>query len=206
MIFSALVDADYLDTEKHFNQGKAETRAHQPNLEALWERFQARHHRVAQGASGPVNQVRAEVYHSCLSAAERPTGIFRLTVPTGGGKTLSAMGFALSHAAKHGLRRIIAATPFMSITQQTAATYREFLEEDPNGEPSVVLEHHSMADLNEDEEYEGTHIWQKLAAENWDAPVVVTTTVQLFNSLLDPNWLGVGSAAWRYVHFTLALV
>ena len=183
MIFSALVDADYLDTERHFNQGKAETRAHQPNLEPLWERFQARHHRVAQGASGPVNQVRSEVYRSCLTAAERPTGIFRLTVPTGGGKTLSAMGFALSHAAKHGLKRIIAATPFMSITQQTAATYREFLEEDPDGEPSVVLEHHSMADLNEDEEYEGNHIWQKLAAENWDAPVVVTTTVQLFNSL-----------------------
>ena len=183
MIFSTLVDADYLDTERHFNQGKAETRAHQPNLETLWERFQARHYRVAPGASESVNQVRSEVYRSCLSAAGRPTGIFRLTVPTGGGKTLSAMGFALSHTAKHGLKRIIAATPFMSITQQTAATYREFLERDPNEEPSVVLEHHSMADLNEDEEYEGNQIWQKLAAENWDAPVVVTTTVQLFNSL-----------------------
>ena len=183
MIFSALVDADYLDTEQHFNPGRPETRASHPTVEQLWERFQIRHREATRGASGPVNQVRSEVYDSCLAAAERTTGIFRLTVPTGGGKTLSAMGFALKHATRHGLKRVIAATPFMSITQQTAAAYREFLEDEPNGGPSVVLEHHSMADLNEDEEYEGNDIWQKLAAENWDAPVVVTTTVQLFNSL-----------------------
>ena len=151
MIFSALVDADYLDTEQHFNPGRPETRASHPTVEQLWERFQIRHREATRGASGPVNQVRSEVYDSCLAAAERTTGIFRLTVPTGGGKTLSAMGFALKHATRHGLKRVIAATPFMSITQQTAAAYREFLEDEPNGGPSVVLEHHSMADLNEDE-------------------------------------------------------
>ena len=186
MVFSALVDADFLDTERHFKPGRAVLRSTDPDMAQLWIRFQTRHGENVRGASGPVNAVRSEVYDACLAAAERPPGVFRLTVPTGGGKTLSALGFALRHASAHGLRRIIAATPFMSITQQTAEVCRESLEPDANAEPSVVLEHHSMADMNdmnEDEEYERGQVWSRLAAENWDAPVIVTTTVQLFHSL-----------------------
>ena len=183
MVFSALVDADFLDTERHFNPGRAAVRSSEPDMAQLWERFQPRHRESVRGASGTVNAVRSEVYDACLAAAERPPGVFRLTVPTGGGKTLSALGFALRHASAHGLRRIVTATPFMSITQQTAEVYREFLEQDANTEPSVVLEHHSMADMNEDGEYDRGQVWSRLAAENWDAPVVVTTTVQLFHSL-----------------------
>ena len=154
MVFSALVDADFLDTERHFNPGRTALRSSEPDMAQLWDRFQTRHRESVRGASGPVNAVRSEVYDACLAAAERPPGVFRLTVPTGGGKTLSALGFALRHASAHGLRRIVTATPFMSITQQTAEVHREFLEQDANAEPSVVLEHHSMADMNEDEEYE----------------------------------------------------
>ena len=184
MVFSALVDADFLDAERHFNPGRAALRSSDPDMAQLWDRFQTRRRESVRGAYGPVNALRSEVYDDCrLAAVERPPGVFRLTVPTGGGKTLSALGFALRHASAHGLRRIVTATPFMSITQQTAEVYREFLEQDANTEPSVVLEHHSMADMNEDEEYERGQVWSRLAAENWDAPVVVTTTVQLFHSL-----------------------
>ena len=183
MLFSALVDADFLDTEQHFNPGKTTLRNQDHGLEQLWERFQVRHREITGASTGLVNTIRKEVYRACLSAADMPPGIFRLTVPTGGGKTLSAMGFALRHASAHGQRRVITASPYMSITQQTAGVYRQFLEEDPQADPSAVLEHHSMAEPNESEEYQSRLVWTRLAAENWDAPVVVTTTVQLFQSL-----------------------
>ena len=182
MVFSAVVDADYLDTERHFNPGKADVRKTDPTLEVLWERFQERHRENTREATGLVNEIRSEIYQACLDAAPNPTGVFRLTVPTGGGKTLSAMGFALRHATAHGMKQVIVATPFTSITQQTASVYREYLERNEE-DSSLVLEHHSMAEPEEQDDYEGGSIWQKLAAENWDAPVVVTTTVQLFQSL-----------------------
>ena len=183
MVFSAVVDADFLDTERHFNPGKAGIRKTEPPLEVLWERFQERHREATQGATGPVNDIRAEIYQACLDTALNPSGVFRLTVPTGGGKTLSGMGFALRHAAAHGMKRVIVATPYTSITQQTASAYREFLGTNDEEDSPVVLEHHSMAEPEDREEYEGDNLWQKLAAENWDAPVVVTTTVQLFQSI-----------------------
>ena len=183
MVFSAVVDADFLDTERHFNPEKADIRNTGPSLEKLWERFQERHRKETHGATGTVNDIRSEVYEACLNAASNPTGVFRLTVPTGGGKTLSGMGFALKHATAHGMKRVIVATPFTSITQQTASVYREYLERNDEADSSVVMEHHSMAEPEEQDDYEGGSIWQKLAAENWDAPVVVTTTVQLFQSL-----------------------
>ena len=183
MVFSAVVDADFLDTERHFNPRRAVVRKAEPTLEVLWERFQERHREATSGATGRVNDIRSEIYQACLNAASNPAGVFRLTVPTGGGKTLSGMGFALRHANAHGMKRVIVATPFTSITQQTASVYREYLERDDEADSSVVLEHHSMAETEEQDDYEGKSIWQKLAAENWDAPVVVTTTVQLFQSL-----------------------
>ena len=183
MVFSAVVDADFLDTERHFNPGKAWVRTTEHTLEVLWERFQERHREATQGATGPVNEIRSEIYHACLDAALNPAGVFRLTVPTGGGKTLSGMGFALRHAAAHGMKRVIVATPYTSITQQTASAYRQFLGGNDHEDSPVVLEHHSMAEPEDQEEYEGGNLWRKLAAENWDAPVVVTTTVQLFQSI-----------------------
>ena len=183
MVFSALVDADFLDTEGHFNPGQASMREPERDIRKLRERFQLRHQEYLRRAAGPVDEVRSEIYQACLEAAEHAPGLFRLAVPTGGGKTLSAMGFALQHASVHGLERVVVAVPFTSITQQTAAVYREFLEEDPDADPATVLEHHSMAESSEGEEYDSRQVWARLAAENWDAPVVVTTTVQLFHSL-----------------------
>ena len=184
MVFSALVDADFLDTEGHFNPGQTSMREPERDVRKMWERFQQRHRDHAREASDPVDEMRSEIYQACLEAAEHSPGLFRLAVPTGGGKTLSAMGFALRHASIHGLERVVVAVPFTSITQQTAAVYREFLEEHPDAESATVLEHHSMAESSDGEEYDSRQVWARLAAENWDAPVVVTTTVQLFHSLL----------------------
>lgn len=184
MVFSALVDADFIDTESHFSPGNTAIRPAAASIGRLWERFQTRHTEITQSSqsAGNVKEVRQEVYEACLTAARMPKGIFMLAVPTGGGKTLSSMAFALRHAEVHDMRRVITAVPFISITQQTAAAYRQALAEpeDPEG---TVLEHHSQAEANEADEYDRNAVWSRLASENWDVPIVVTTTVQLFNSL-----------------------
>jgi CRISPR-associated endonuclease/helicase Cas3 len=155
-------------------------------MAALWQRFQEHHSRFPQQPADTVGRVRQEVYRACLDAAEQPPGLFRLSVPTGGGKTLSAIGFALRHALHHGHKRVIVAVPFISITEQTVAVYRGVFER-PN-EPPVVLEHHSgVAGGDQDDEQTPGRQWAKLAAENWDAPLIVTTTVQLFESLFAHN-------------------
>ena len=182
MVFSALVDADYLDTEKHFESVKSEVRHVEADIPLLWRRFQAEYRSQTADATGVVNDFRARVFSECLNGAKRPRGIFKLSAPTGSGKTMAGLGFALRHAAEHGMQRVIVAVPFTSITEQTASTYRSLLECDTNEENRVVLEHHSMFDEQEQAESQ-TETWNKLASENWDAPIVVTTTVQLFNSL-----------------------
>ncbi len=182
MIFSALVDADYLDTEQHFSAHLSPKRGATVSMDTLWERFGA--YRKTKGMDIPrtdaVGAVRHAVYDACLAAATLPPGLFRLAVPTGGGKTLSAMAFALQHARQHDLRRIIVAVPFISITEQTAQTYREAFERTDQPD-TVVLEHHSGATV--DQKSNPGAMWARLAAENWDAPIIVTTTVQLFESL-----------------------
>lgn len=179
MLFSALVDADITDTQHHKDATLVERRGGNLSLDALWERLT-----LSQAAFGEptnsVNQARSEIYEASVRAAEQSPGLFRLTVPTGGGKTRSGMAFALRHALQHGMERIIVAVPYMTITEQTAQVYRDIFEKAGD---HVVLEHHSGAVEREDDEIDGEASWQRLAAENWDAPIVVTTTVQLFESL-----------------------
>ena len=172
-VFSALVDADFLDTEEFFEKGKrTEATLGFDAIPALRERLDRGLGEVAAKAEPTkVNTMRSEVLGACRAAASRPPGSFSLTVPTGGGKTLSAMAFALHHAERHGLRRVVAVIPYTSIIEQNAAVYRGIL-----GDHNVI-EHHS----NLDPETETSR--NKLASENWDAPIIVTTGVQFFESL-----------------------
>jgi len=172
MLFSALCDADFLDTEAFYDQGRAALRGGAPSLPELAQRLTTRLDGIEAGAAETeVNRVRAEVRKACIEAATGATGVYSLTVPTGGGKTLASLAFGLAHAERHGLRRVVVAIPFTSILEQSASAYRAALGEE------AVLEHHSAFDPARETPK------NRVAAENWDAPVVVTTTVQLFESL-----------------------
>jgi CRISPR-associated endonuclease/helicase Cas3 len=180
-LYSCLVDADALDTQAHRLGLAAPRVGPAANIGQLWERFEARRKAWLAGRpSSPVDRWRDEVYTASVAAAAGPTGLYRLPAPTGSGKTLAAAAFALAHAAERGKARVVIAVPFITITEQNAKVYRRLL--DPADHPGgpVVLEHHSSVDLDD---AAPARRWQRLAAENWDAPFVVTTTVQLFESL-----------------------
>jgi CRISPR-associated endonuclease/helicase Cas3 len=188
MLFSCLVDADFLETEAFDARSRGEvpperggalTSEHIERVRA----FMARHRRD----DTPVNRLRSAILDHANAKATLPPGLFTLTVPTGGGKTLTSLSFAMRHAAENGLRRIIYVIPFTSIIEQTAQIFREQV-----GLGDAVLEHHSSFDWDRDRpangndrEEEGPAGLAKLRrdAENWDAPVVVTTAVQFFESL-----------------------
>lgn len=170
MLFSCLVDADFLDTEAFMAPDKAALRAPGEDLAALQARLDAHLERFAAAEPTPVNRLRAEVLQQCRDKAALAPGLFTLTVPTGGGKTLASMAFALAHARAHGKRRVIYAIPYTSIVEQTADIYRGIFGE-------AALEHHSSLDPDKES------VQSRLAAENWDAPIIVTTNVQLFESL-----------------------
>lgn len=184
MIFSCLVDADYLDTEAFYDQ--AEGRPNQrhsdaPSLELL--RVQLDQYLSTFKPDSDVNRIRAHILSHVRGKADDAPGMFSLTVPTGGGKTLASLAFALDHAIAHaitnGLRRVIYVIPFTSIVEQTAAVFRKALGELG---ASAVLEHHSA--FNDDRRQEPeSRDKLRLAMENWDAPIVVTTSVQFFESL-----------------------
>lgn len=172
-LFSSLVDADRLDAEafEHPNR-RAATTGGFASVAALQQRLDQHIDEKSRRAERTaVNRIRADVLEYCRQAAELAPGVFSLTVPTGGGKTLSAMSFAMRHADRHGLSRVIAVIPYTSIIEQNAAVYRDALGVDN------VIEHHSNLDPEEESER------NRLASENWDAPVVVTTGVQFFESL-----------------------
>lgn len=178
MLFSCLVDADYLDTER-FMLGSAPPRGSDLTAKQLRERLDT-YVTCWDDPKSELNLARYNILHSCMKAGEKQTpGLFTLTVPTGGGKTVSSLAFALHHAAKHGKKRIIYVIPYTSIIEQTADTFRKVLGED------AVLEHHSNVDFGDDEDGapDPKKERSKLASENWDMPVVVTTAVQFFESL-----------------------
>jgi CRISPR-associated endonuclease/helicase Cas3 len=182
MLFSCLVDADYLDTEAHFAATPVRVAA-SVDMADLVKRFEERRSAFLRDrTASPVAHLRERVYQEAVAAAAKEPGMYVLHVPTGGAKTLAAGGFGLHHAAAHGMQRVIVAVPFTSITEQNAKVYRHLLDSPRGGgEPPVVLEHHSSVEL--DDEGDDVGQWARLAAENWDAPFVVTTTVQLFESL-----------------------
>ena len=196
MLFSCLVDADFLDTEAHFKPQAAAQRPF-PALDPERAFALLRDHLAAKSADGEVNQRRRRLLSDCLAAAAKPPGLFTLTAPTGSGKTLSSLAFALQHIATHNaalaaddprrFRRIIVVIPFTSIIEQTAQVYRDLFEQAFG--PDYVLEHHSAVAPRERPEDEGRDAEEgrlrraRLAAENWAAPLVVTTSVQFFESL-----------------------
>lgn len=187
MLFSCLVDADFLETERFYAEAKKEPieRGGYADLGVL--RDQLKVHMAKKGVQAPsvLNTLRAEVLAHAIAKAALPPGLFTLTVPTGGGKTLASLSFALEHALRHGLRRVIYVIPFTSIIEQTTQVFREALDTKDD-----VLEHHATFDWERAEDLrraddEGPDGLAKLrrAAENWDAPIVVTTAVQFFESL-----------------------
>lgn len=172
MLFSCLVDADYLDTERFMQPANFELRSRFYSLAELKLRFDSHMSNMGRLAkSSIINSKRSEILMKCSEAGLLNKGFFNLTVPTGGGKTLSSMAFALEHAIKHKKERIIIAIPYTSIITQTAQIFRNIFGD------NNVIEHHS--NLNE----ETITAQQKLATENWDAPIIITTNVQLFESL-----------------------
>jgi len=174
MLFSVLCDADFLDTEAFFDASRSAARDVSVSLTQLAERLQGfLEEKQRQAPETEVNRVRREVLASAVGAAAQRPGVFSLTVPTGGGKTLTSMAFALEHARAHGLQRVIVAIPYTSIIEQSADAYRQAFQ----GLEHAVIEHHSAVDPARETAL------NRVASENWDAPVIVTTTVQLLESL-----------------------
>ncbi len=172
MLYSCLVDADFLDTEAFMEPERVRYRAGSCDLAELkiaLDRYMA--DMTARCDDTAVNRARHEILSACRTAAPQPPGLFTLTVPTGGGKTLSAMTFALDHAIRHGRHRVIYVIPYTSIIEQTAATLARIFG------PESVVEHHSNLDPEKET------LRTRIASENWDAPVIVTTNVQFFESL-----------------------
>ena len=179
MIFSCLVDADFRDTEHFYAVAKGETIDRDwPTLPEIVGQLRDRlnNHFAELASKGKVNRLRREILEHVRTQADCPPGLFSLNVPTGGGKTLTSLAFALDHAKTHGLERIVYAIPFTSVIDQTADIFRDVLGE------GVVLEHHSAIDETNSTNREGAEKL-RLAMEDWVAPIVATTNVQLFESL-----------------------
>jgi CRISPR-associated endonuclease/helicase Cas3 len=180
MIFSALVDADRRDTAEHA-EGKKFSASPQLQAGEMLEKLKQvreQKRREAGSSDRQLVEIRNQIFDDCLQKAEEEQGFFSLTVPTGGGKTLSAMAFALRHAEVHSLRRVIVVIPYLSIIEQNARQYREIFGDD------VVIENHSAVEptATENDDWDDMNP-MTLITENWDAPVIVTTSVQFIESL-----------------------
>lgn len=177
MLFSCLVDADYLDTERFMNEAAWQMRNHSATPEMLLPKLEVHLETLRKRSDdSPVNQIRQQVQEQCSQKASGEKGFYSLTVPTGGGKTLASVLWALKHAAHHKMSRIIIAIPYTSIIVQTASILKQIFGEEN------VLEHHSNFDPEniKDEKLRDS---AQLATENWNYPIIVTTNVQLFESL-----------------------
>lgn len=197
-LFSALADADFLDTEAHFEADARGKRCRPlvPDLQAE-HALQVLAAYIAQLNAGakehPMQGLRTALHDTCLEHAARRPGLYTLTAPTGSGKTLAMLTYALKHAAQHQLRRVVMVIPYLTIIEQTASTYRRIFESHFGGH--YVLEHHSLAGLGEEQaktDAEGAPQQSGLSSaqrrrqqqtENWDAPLIVTTSVQMLESL-----------------------
>lgn len=173
MLYSCLVDADFLDTER-FMQGK-KPRGISDDIPTLCKRLQAKLDSWANPES-ELNQLRNEITQSCLNAHSFPRGLFTVTASTGSGKSIASLAFGLNHALYHGMDRVIYVIPYTSIIEQNAEEFRKILGE------KNVLEHHSNIQFDDNDEDE-KKLAMALATENWDCPVVVTTAVQFFESM-----------------------
>lgn len=177
MLFSCLVDADFLDTERFMNEDNAKERGCPTPLASLASLLEQHIDRLLQNAvKSDVNKIRNDVLACCRNMTNNPKGFYSLTVPTGGGKTLSSLLWAMRHAVYHGMKRIIIAIPYTSIIVQTAGILKQIFGE------QNVLEHHSNFDPSSIKDDRLRHK-AKLATENWDYPIIVTTNVQLFESM-----------------------
>jgi CRISPR-associated helicase Cas3/CRISPR-associated endonuclease Cas3-HD len=186
MLFSCLTDADFLDTESHFGGMPRENGAELDaiaSLQALSE-FMNGSVRSTSKADQSVLDARNALWDMVIKAADHPPGLMTLTAPTGSGKTLAMLKFALEHAARNGLKRIVIVVPFLSIIEQTAAIYKTIFKSFPT---NYVLEHHSLAGLGSEEAKDDAEVdserARRLLSENWDAPIIITTNVQLLESL-----------------------
>jgi len=178
MLFSSLVDADFLATEEFMSPEATQDRpVYKCGFSEMLECVDAKLRTLSENRTGTIHEIRQEIVAACNHAADQKPGLFSLTVPTGGGKTTSGLSFALRHIAANPanrFERIIVAIPFTSIIEQTARVFRDLFE--PLGE-DVVLETHSNLDLKNETDR------SRLASQNFDSPIVVTTNVQLFESL-----------------------
>lgn len=176
ILYSCLVDADYLDTERFMQPHQFSLRCEKASLKELLSKLNI----YLAGFGIPkteVNKIRNNVQRVCLDKAVGTPGFYSLTVPTGGGKTLSSLVWAMNHAIHYNKKRIIIAIPYTSIIVQTAAILREVFGAEN------VLEHHSNVAIDDDKESDES-FKLKLATENWDYPIIVTTNVQLFESMM----------------------
>jgi CRISPR-associated endonuclease/helicase Cas3/CRISPR-associated endonuclease Cas3-HD len=180
MLYSCLVDADSLDTENFSSPEKYSARGKYESFEIMSKKFDAHMQKINSGAKDSlINRERKNIFNKCVEAGSLPPGIFSLTVPTGGGKTLSSMAFALEHLKKNNLKRIFYIIPYTSIIEQNADVFRDIFG------GRNVLEHHSNFDpatVDTEDMVNGKESL-RLATENWDMPIVVTTNVQFFESL-----------------------
>lgn len=177
MLYSCLVDADYLDTEAFMQPEQSKQRGRYDSLAVLEEKLDEYLSKLKKDAPDTeVNRIRNEVQQCCIKESDNNPGFFSLTVPTGGGKTLASVLWSIKHAVRNNLNRIIIAIPYTSIITQTASVLRNIFGEEN------VLEHHSNVDGSKLNDKELTDRL-KLATENWDYPIIVTTNVQFFESL-----------------------
>lgn len=173
MLHSSLVDADWLATESFCDPQVSRLRStcQYDSIPELSRKTEAFIDAREAGASGHINHLRARIHQACRDAGAQPPGVYRLNVPTGGGKTLSSLSFALKHAAEHGMKRVIYVIPYTSIIDQTAAEFRAVVGAEQ------VTEHQSNINPNNESDR------NRFATENWDAPLIVTTSVQFFETL-----------------------